>query len=327
MKKILNYALVIFALLFAFSCKKNNDPAPTPDPVKPVDPTEIDKTESLTWKFNSFIVDDSNVSQIFPGAIFNAKQTGNNLELLSLKDQYTPLPITASTSIVGLANKSFNDTPTAEKISAYTKNLTISNTIENQAYSEEEFKDYNVIKYFLSNNADVKPVFEKIGLSTSTRISKKHAAYFFSNNAKFSLDMNLPDKAELLSLADAAKINASNNAFYINSVVYGNYTLILAEADSDFATLKTALRTAILKQELTSAQTQALNTAKVTFYARSGNEKSFIKIAKNLDEIKAVAQEFETFNNAAISYPISYSLRSVKDFSLFNHQITVNIIK
>jgi thiol-activated cytolysin len=324
MKKILNHSLVIFALLFAFSCKKNNDTVPTPDPVNPTQP---DKTESLTWEFDSFIVDDNNVAQIFPGAIFNAKQNGNNLELVSLKDKYTPLPITASTSIVGLANKSFNDIPSADKISTYTKNLTIKNSIENQAYSEEEFKDYNVIKYFLSNNDDVKSIFEKSGITTSTRITKKHAAYFFSKNDKFSLDMNLPRKTELLSVEDVEKINESNSAYYIQSVVYGNNTLILAEADADFATLKTALRTVFLKQDLTSAQSQALNTAKVTFYGRSGNEKSFIKIARNLDEIKAIAQEFEAFNNVAIPYPISYSLRSVKDFRLFKYQITVNIIK
>jgi len=323
MKNILNHLLVISALLFAFSCKKTNDAIPVPDPINP---TEIDKTESLTWEFNSFIVDDSNVTQIFPGAIFNIKKNANDLQLVSLKDKYTPLPITASTSIAGTANKSFNDIPSAEKISAYTKNLVFRNTAESQAYSEEEFKDYNVVKYFLSNNDDVKTIFEKIGITTSTRIAKKHAAYFFSNNGKFSLDMNLPRKTELLSVEDAAKINETNNAYYINSVVYGNNTLILAEADADFATLKTALRTIFLKQDLTTAQNQALSTAKVTFYGRSGSEKSFIKIAKNLNEIKALAQEFEAFNNTAIAYPVSYSLHSVKDFTLFKHQITVNII-
>ncbi|WP_293304757.1 thiol-activated cytolysin family protein [Pedobacter sp. UBA5917] len=331
MKNILNHSLIIIALLLTFSCKKTENPVVIPpdpvNPVIPVNPTEIDKTEALTWKFDSFIVDDSNVSQIFPGAIFNIKQNGNNLELISLKDQYTPLPITASTSIVGIENKTFNSIPSADKISAYTKNLTINNTIESQRYSEEEFKDYNVVKYFLSNNGDVKSIFEKSGITTSTRITKKHASYFFTNNNKFSLYMDLPDKTELLSVADAAKINASNNAYYINGIVYGNNTLILGEADTDFATLKTALKTVLLKQELTPAQTQALNTAKVTFYARSGSEKSFIKVAKSLSEIKAIAQEFEAFNNTAISYPISYSLRSVKDFSMFNHQITVNIIK
>ncbi|WP_316825729.1 thiol-activated cytolysin family protein [Pedobacter miscanthi] len=326
MKNILNHALVIFPLLFTVSCKK--DEAIVLPTEKPTDkPTENDKTTSVTWNFDSFIVDDQKVNQIFPGAIFNIKQNGNDLELISLKNEYTPLPITASTSIVGTTNKAFNDIPSTDKISTYTKNLTVKNTVEQQAYSEDEFKDYNVVKYFLSNNDDVKSIFEKSGTTTSTRISKKHALYFFNNNGKFSLDMNLPRKTELLSVADATKMNATNNAYYINSVVYGNNSLILAEADADFATLKVALKTVLLKQELTLAQIQTLNTAKVTFYARSGNEKSFIKMANNLNEIKAVAQEFETFNNAVIAYPISYSMRSVKDFTLFHHQITVNIIK
>lgn len=324
MKNILHHFLVISALLFAVSCKKTEDPAPLPEPVKP---TEIDKTVALTWKFDSFIVDDNHATQIFPGAIFSIKQNGNDLELVSLKDKYSPLPITASTSVTGFANQNFNDIPSADKISTYIKNLTIGNSTESQSYSEDEFKDYNVVKYYLSNNNDVKSVFEKIGIITSTRITKKHAAYFFSNNGKFSLGMDLPDKTELLSVADAAKINTSNNAYYINSVVYGNNTLILAEADADFGTLKTALKAVLLKQDLTSAQTQVLNTARVVFYARGGTEKSFIKIAKNLDEIKALTKEFEVFNNAAISYPVSYSLRSLKDFGLFNQEVTVNIIK
>ena len=184
-----------------------------------------------------------------------------------------------------------------------------------------------MVKYYLSNNDDVKSIFEKIGITASTRITKKHASYFFSNNIKFSLDMNLPKKTELISVADVDAINASNNAYYINGVDYGNNTLILAEADADYVTLKTALKAVLLKQELTSAQIQALSTAKVTFYARGGSEKSFIKTTKNLEEIKAVSKEFETFNNTVISYPVSYSLRSVKDFTLFKHEITVNIIK
>jgi thiol-activated cytolysin len=322
MKNILNHSLVIFALFFAFSCKKTEK-----TPLPPVNPTEIDKTEALTWKFDSFIVDDNHVTQIFPGAIFNIKQNGSDLELLSLKDKYTPLPITASTSLVGVTNKSFNDVPSADKIAAYTKSLTTKNSDASQAYSEDEFKDYNVVKYYLSNNDDVRSIFEKIGITTSTRITKKHASYFFANNIKFSLDMNLPNKTELLSVADAEKINTTNSAYYINSVMYGNNTLILAEADADYTTLKTSLKAVLLKQELTSVQIQALNTAKVTFYARGGSEMSFIKVAKNLEEIKALTKEFETFNNTVISYPVSYSLRSVKDFTLFKHEITVNIIK
>ncbi|WP_025142295.1 thiol-activated cytolysin family protein [Pedobacter jeongneungensis] len=324
MKNILNHCLVISALLFAVSCKKTNDTAPLPEPVNPA---EIDKTEKLTWKFDSFIVDDNHVAQIFPGAIFSVKQSANDLEMVSLKDKYTPLPITASTSLVGVINQSFNDVPSADKIATYIKSLTTKNSDASQAYSEDEFKDYNVVKYYLSNNDDVKSIFEKIGITTSTRITKKHASYFFSNNIKFSLDMNLPKKTELLSIADADAISTSNNAYYINGVSYGNNTLILAEADADYATLKVALKAVLLKQDLTSAQIQVLNTAKVVFYARGGNEKSFIKIAKNLDEIKAITKEFETFNNTAISYPVSYSLRSVKDFTLFKHEITVNIIK
>ena len=317
--------MIVSTLLFAVSCKKTNDtiPAPVPDPVIP---TEIDKTELLTWKFDSFIVDDGNVTQVFPGAIFNITENGNDLKLVSLKDKYTPLPITASTSLVGEGNKIFKDIPSFEKITAYAKNLQIKNNNESSAYSEDEFKDYNVLKYYLSNNDDVNSIFEKIGIKTSTRITKKHAVYFFSNNVKFSLDMTLPTKSELLSIADVEKINTTNSAYYINSVMYGNNTLILAEADADFAALKTALKAVLLKQELTSAQIQSLSTAKVTFYARGGSEKSFIRIAKNLNEIKALVQEFEAFNNTAIAYPVSYSLHSVKDFTLFKHQITVNII-
>ncbi|QDW26781.1 hypothetical protein FFJ24_018900 [Pedobacter sp. KBS0701] len=323
MKNILNHSLVIFALLFAVSCKKNNGPLPVPESVIP---TEIDKTELLTWKFDSFIVDDGNVTQVFPGAIFTITENGNDLKLVSLKDKYTPLPITASTSLVGEGNKIFNDIPSFEKITAYTKKLQTKNNNESSAYSEDEFKDYNVLKYYLSNNDDVKSIFEKIGIKTSTRITKKHAVYFFSNNVKFSLDMNLPTKSELLSIADVEKINTTNSAYYINSVMYGNNTLILAEADTDYALLKTALKAVLLKQELTSAQIQSLSTAKVTFYARGGSEKSFIRIANTLDEIKAVTKEFEIFNNTAISYPVSYSLRSVKNFSLFEHEIKVNMI-
>lgn len=315
--------MIVSTLLLAVSCKKNNGPLPVPEPV--IIPTEIDKTELLTWKFDSFIVDDGNVTQVFPGAIFTITENGNDLKLVSLKDKYTPLPITASTSLVGEGNKIFNDIPSFEKIIAYAKNLQIKNNNESSAYSEDEFKDYNVLKYYLSNNDDVNSIFEKIGIKTSTRITKKHAVYFFSNNVKFSLDMNLPTKSELISIADVEKINTTNSA-YINSVKYGNNTLILAEADTDYAILKTALKAVLLKQELTSAQIQSLSTAKVTFYARGGSEKSFIKTANTLDEIKAVTKEFEIFNNTAISYPVSYSLRSVKNFSLFEHEVKVNMI-
>lgn len=323
MKNKINYFLVVSTLLFVVSCKKANDTVPVPEPVNP---KEIDKTEVITWKFDSFIVDDLNVKQVFPGAIFTIRENGNDLEVVSLKDKYTPLPITASTSLVGEINNSFKDVPSSEKIAAYAKSLPIKNDNESLAYSEDEFKDYNVLKYYLSNNDDVKSIFEKIGITTSTRITKKHAAYFFSNHIKFSLDMDLPTKTELLSIADVEKINTTNNAYYINSVMYGNNTLILAEADTDYAILKNALKAVLLKQELTPAQIQSLSTAKVTFYARGGSEKSFIKIAKGSEEIKAANKEFETFNNTAISYPISYSLHSVKNFTLFKHEIKVNMI-
>ena len=326
MKNTLHHFLVIFALLFAVSCKKPE--VITPDPVKPpeIEKPAVDKTETVTWDFDSFITDDHNVAQIFPGAIFSVKQNGNDLELVSLQNKYTPLPITASTSIIGGGNKDFIDIPSADKISAYTKTLNITNTSLSQRYSENEFKDYKVVKYFLSNNSDVKSVFDNIGITTSTRITKKHACYFFSNNERFSLDMNLPGKTELLSVADVDKLNTSDNPCYINSVVYGNNSLILAEADADFGALKTALKAAFAKQELTSAQTQILSTAKVTFYARGGSEKTFIKIAKTLEDIKAVAKEFDTFNSAAIAYPVSYSLRSVKDFKLFHQNVKIDII-
>ena len=321
MKNKINYFLVVFTLLFAVSCKKNNDPLPVHEPVIP---TKIDKTELFTWKFDSFIVDDRNVTQVFPGAIFNIKQNGNDLELVSLKDKYTQLPVTASTSVLG--NKSFKDIPSSEKIAAYTKSLPIKSNNESTDYSEDEFKDYNLLKYYLSNNDDVKLIFEKIGIKTSTRITKKHAACIFFSSVRFSLDMNLPTKTELLSIADVDKLNNTNSVYYVNSVIYGSNTLILAEADTDYTLLKTALKAALFKQELTSAQIQSLSTAKVTFYARAGSEKSFIKVANNLDEIKSINEEFETFNKAAIAYPVSYSLRSVKNFSLFEHEVKVNII-
>ena len=134
MKNILNHFFVISTVLFIFSCKKTNDTAPVPDPVNP---TEIDKTEKLTWKFDSFIVDDNHVAQIFPGAIFTVKQNANDLEMVSLKDKYTPLPITASTSLVGAINKSFNDVPSADKIAAYVKSLSTQKSDASQAYSED----------------------------------------------------------------------------------------------------------------------------------------------------------------------------------------------
>ncbi|MFD2285652.1 hypothetical protein GJU39_08925 [Pedobacter petrophilus] len=320
MKKINLYYLALSLFLFSTACKKT-----TPDVVT-IPPSEKDKITSVTWKFNSFIADGQNVSQIYPGAILSIKQNGNNLEMISLQNQYTALPITASTSITGLGNPSFKDIPSSDKIYNYIKSLSIKNQSFSYAYTEDEFKDYNLIKYFLSNNNDVKSIFENIGIKTSTRITKKHAVYFYSNNEKFSLDMNLPKKTELLSIADVEAINTGKNVYYIDGVGYGNNSLILAEADADFATLKNALKAVLEKRVLTEVQAQAMSNAKVTFYARAGGKESFIKIANTLDEVKSILPDFEAFNNAATSYPISYSLRSVKDFVMFNQSITLNVI-
>ena len=319
MKKTNLYYIGLTMFLFSIACKKTN-----PE-VIPVIAPEKDKLIAVTWKFDTFMVDNQNVSTIYPGAIFSIKQNGEELEAVPLQNQYTPLPITASTSLTSLANKSFHDLPSFGNTYEYIKNLTGKTALNSQVYTEDEFKDYNVIKYFLSNNSDVKSVFKNIGLEASTRISRKHAVYFYSNNERFTLDMNLPRKTELLSEADAEKLR-SENAYYINGVSYGNNSLILAEGDADYITLKLALKALLNGKELTGAQTQGLSNAKITFYSRAGEKESFIKVANGLTEIKSTLTDFDAFNNRAAAYPISYSLRSINNFTLFNQSLTINII-
>lgn len=324
MKNILHPLLLICVLSVIISCKKTDNTTPVINPVTPVQ--EVDKIQKLNWSFDTFYLDDNNVSKIFPGAIFIVNQNEKGIELTSVKDKYTPLPITASLSLTNTGKKIFNEIPSAEGTLNYIKNLNTTNSSLSLSSSEEEFKDYNIVKYFLSNNTDARTLFEKIGISSKTRITKKHAIFIAKDDIKFTFDMDIPNKAALISIEDEKAINTANNMYYVNGVDYGSKSLILAEGDADYLTLKKALMAILSKQDLTTELTQAISTAKVTIYARGGAEKSFIRVTNNLNELKSAISALDAFNSSSILYPISYSLASIKNFSLFQYKISIDMI-
>lgn len=330
MKNTLNHFLVISVLLFAVSCKKTDkDIVPLAEPPieKPAEkPTDKDKTTSVTWNFESFIVDDSNVSQIFPGAVFDIKSKDTGFEMVSLKGKFTLLPITASSSIIGSADKIFVETPSAEKIFKYVESLSPKTSTESLTYNETEFKDYKVIKFYLANNHDVDAIFKKLAISSPSRITKKTGVVLVSNTRNFSVDMDFPLETELITRAEVSKLSQDYNPYYIDNVFYGVNSLMLAEADGDFASIKLALKALAAKQNLTPEQSQLLSSAKVTFYARGGSEKSFIETAEGIDKIKLTMEALETFTRHASPYPVSYSLRALTDFKSFKSKITLDII-
>jgi thiol-activated cytolysin len=321
MKKTSIHLAFIALILISASCKKNKTDN-QPDNTK----SEPDKINVVNWKFDSFAVNNENVNNIYPGAIFDLKKTDNNFELNSLTGKYTPLNVTASTSLNGPNISHFEDIPSTEKIKNYVQSLSPEKANYSGAFSDDSFKDYNVVKYYLTNNNDVKAVFDQLGLSNTTRITKKSAISLYSLSERFTLDMSLPKKTNFISTTETDKLIKEYNPYYINSVSYGNSHLILVEGDADLVVLKLAIKAFVNHQELSSIQEEALKNAKITFYSRNGSSKSFIKVTNDLASAKQAVADLDAYNKNGVSYPIAYRLRSLKDFSLFKFDVNLNII-
>lgn len=330
MKNIPVFFFAIPLILISISCKRNSPDIDQPvDPIEtnPNDKSEPDKITPVNWTFESFFVSDVDVQNIFPGAIFDIQSKNDSYKLVSLDGKYTPLSIVASASIFLPNKKSFNGLPSSNEIKEYVKDLSAEENVLGVQSKADRFKDYNVIKYDLANNSDVDAVFKALDLAKSTRITKKYGLKFLYVTSQFSLDMNLPKVTELISSADADKLFVVHNPYYISGVYYGSIKLILAESDGDFDSLKYGLSALVAHKELSPAQIKALENAKITFYSRGGAEKTFIKVADHLEATKVAFAAFEAYNKSVLAYPVSYRLRSLKDYGLFKTSVKINIIE
>lgn len=289
-------------------------------------PDNLGKT--LTVESDDIMVSNENYDYAYPGAIFNSKLIADNYSFSALTERdYDVLPIRASLSIPGTNVGGTIDYPGLD----YTRDF-VGQVVARQgnvpqinsfSYTSSQFTDYNELKYTFGANISIGSIVN-VGVSgDGTKIKKKTGIIAKFTQENFTVDMSLPKKTELISVADANALMVDYAPVYVNSVTYGRSGVYIAETDASYEdfnlAFKAGLNIGVVKSDasLTVAQKELLDRAKITIYMKFGPGKAYVKTVEGYEAFKNAMLEGSSVTSDSYGGPISFRMRNLNNFTLF----------
>ncbi|QIH32982.1 hypothetical protein [Sphingobacterium sp. DR205] len=274
-------------------------------------------SRSVGFSVNQLYVDQTVDKNFYLGTVWGLKDTMPTVGLTPLRSHYKPFKITLvpTTPVI----PSVKIAPTFESIRSYARKNKSSEPAMS-GFSVTDFFDYESIRYHLNNSPDVDSVLKLVEHHDSTTIKRAYSCLMRSENISFSLMAQLNEFSSAFRSKDVVQLMQDGfNPYYMNVVNYGTHVIMMGESDFPRIDFKNALDKLLSGQPLTEKEETILNASDLLIYLRGGKKESFIKRANGLEGIvklvKEFNKEFEKQSNS-FDFPISYSLRSLDDFSL-----------
>lgn len=281
-------------------------------------------------------ITSENADAAYPGAILNSKSIVQKYEFLPLgRAEYDALPIRASLSVPGTNVSGVIEYPglgeTREFVGKIMKNRGNVDQVNSFSYTSTQFTDYNELKYTFGANVDVGKI---AGLSVSvdgTKIRNRTGiiARFVQEN--FTVDMSLPKKTELISIADANALQQEYAPTYVNSVTFGRLAVFIADTKADYDEFNAALKASVNfglvsgSAQVTDAQKKLISEAKISIYMRFGDGKAFAESVLGYDKFIEAVKKGASVQADAYGGPISFRMRNLKNFGIFKTIFKVNV--
>ena len=314
-------------LLVCSSCKKEPEDIDTPDP----DAQRELVLHKQELSFNSFITDEDILPQIYVGNILKV-ETGEDRPVLKVSklENYTKLPVRLI-ALDELPIKSMHEIPSVEATQKYAKNFEKYENLYSvfNASMWYPIVDYRALVYPFGLQRDIFDVgFTAAGSNfeaNTMKVDPQYTVLFsFHMSQNYSITMELPSKEELMSTEEAEQRLADDpTLYYVSTVSYGRVYMILVQSQDTESKTKSAIDAILKGEDITADQNQTLAKTKLVVYLRTGaNSDKLLWQGVGEKEIKKITSQlvkaYESDDDQYV-YPVSYSLRSLKDFSLFKH--------
>lgn len=283
-------------------------------------------------------VSDETFDVTYPGGIFNSKSIANSYSFTPISDrEYDPLPIRASLSIPGPSVSGTIDYPglgeTRDFIGTVLARQGNIEQINTFSYTSSEFSDYNELKYTFGANVDIAKIVNVGVDGGGSKIKKRTGVVARFVQENFTVDMSLPRRTELISVADANAMDLEYAPVYISSVTYGRTGVFMAETDASYEDFNVAFKAGVnigvvgVDTHLTAAQKDMLDRAKITIFMKFGPGAAYTKTVEGYQEFKNAILAGATVSSNSYGGPISFRMRNLKDFSLFKTVFKVDVSK
>lgn len=311
------FALLLGLLLLSSCDKEEADP----------DALEMDGTaatkkfqfigRSVGFSVNQIYVDQTIDKSFYLGTVWALKDTLPTVQLMSLRKHYRPFKITIVPTTSTVSNTKI--LPSFDAIRSYArKNKSTERTMS--GFSITDFFDYESIRYHLNNSSDVDSVLKLVEHHDSTTIKRTYSCLMRSEDIAFSLTAQFNEFSSAFDGKDLAQLKqAGFKPYYTNIVNYGTHLIMMGESDYPRIDFKNAIDKLLDGKPLTEKEESILSASDLLIYLRGGKRESFIRRESGLQGITNLIaefkKEFEKQSNS-FDFPISYSLRSLTDFSL-----------
>jgi len=318
---IRNISLTIVLFVFIVSCNKDNLENPVESTSEKDNGLEL--VSSLVSSFN-FIADDERGNYVFPGSTLKIDTVGKKLTFTPFSN-FTVLPVRYSSSVNGLQSAVL--IPSFSTMQEYVKPIDSKKGELGGTYTYSGWEEYvdNVVLYNLEEpNKDLNNFFAILPTHQGSTISPKGVTRLvsYSTTSKFTVDVSLPVKSELMSMEDVDKLD--KEVYYINSVNFGYTYKIVIEGKESADLLRRTISHYLQTKEINKENQAILENMIMYYYLRTSSSKDAIfEKAKGKNEIVSlIARMEQEMATIGYKYPISYKLRNVKNFELFKHSYT-----
>ncbi|WP_398455925.1 hypothetical protein AB3466_07545 [Sphingobacterium thalpophilum] len=276
---------------------------------------------SVGFSVSQMYVDSTMGEDFYLGSVWGLKDTLPNLSLISPEKYRKAFKIAVKSS--NSVHKAGKFVPSFTRMRDYARKNQDRDGVSvtsSTGYSVADFFDYRAIRYYLNNSADVNTVLRLVKHNDSTTIRRKYGYLMHNESIAFTLMTQFNEFSAAFSRKDVGQRESSDlKPYYVNCVNYGTHTILMAESDYPRADFEGALDKLQTGQPLTPIDVAILEESDLLIYLRGGAKDSYIKQASGLLGIKTLITEFHKERKVQqnkFDFPISYSLRSLADFSL-----------
>lgn len=294
---------------------------------------------------NTYFVESDNITvssetedYAYPGAIFNSKNIISSYQFDPLgREHYDALPIRASLSIPGTNVSGTIEYPSLDETREFVGGILKKNgnvqQINSFSYTSSEFTDYNELKYTFGANVDIGKIVKASVNGGKTKISKRTGVIARFVQENFTLDMSLPKKTELISIADANALQAEYAPTYVSSVTYGRIGIFTAETDANYEDFNVAFKAGVnigvvgVDTHVTAAQKELLDKAKITIYMKFGPGTAYVQTVEGYAAFKNAILAGANVTSQSYGGPISMRMRNLKNFGIFKSIFKIDVTK
>ncbi|HVI48589.1 MAG TPA: thiol-activated cytolysin family protein [Chitinophaga sp.] len=275
---------------------------------------------------------------IFAGALLQ----GNSLADLDLKPiaeyQGKVKPITVSVSLTAKRVSGTINNPSLSATRTFVSDILSQNNIGTQtagySFNMERFTAYDELKLAFGSNVKTGALFfkkENTTTETRTKIAKRSGIYVKFVQKNFTLDLDLPDKGNLMQ--DTVNLQGLSKYFpvYVSSITYGRMGILAIESDSSYEATYEAYNTAFKAlfvsgtNTLTTEQKRIIDQADMRIYLVGTDGDGSVQTVRGLDAFLALATKGRTFSPSAPGIPIYCSLSYLGDNSIVKTRFKVDI--